>query len=119
MLIRAIEAQAYFFNHRLRIVDLSKSLCYHFFMLSNTIKTKISKKFSRHEKDTGSAEVQIALFSEEIEHLAKHLKKHAKDNSSRTGLLKMVAKRRRLLGYLKNTDPKKYEKINKELGLKG
>ena len=81
-------------------------------------KTKIIQKFSVHEKDTGSAEVQIALFSEEIERLTKHLKKHAKDNSSRTGLLKMVAKRRRLLEYLKKENPKRHAKVVKSLGLK-
>ncbi|MBI2057677.1 MAG: 30S ribosomal protein S15 [Candidatus Yanofskybacteria bacterium] len=87
-------------------------------MINPKDKTKIIKKHSIHEKDTGSAAVQVALFSEEIERLTKHLKKHIKDNSSRTGLLKMVAKRRRLLDYLKKESPKKYAKTIKELGLK-
>ena len=87
-------------------------------MLSSKQKSGIISKHSLHEKDTGSAAVQIALFSEEIEKLTKHLKKHVKDNSSRTGLLKMVAKRRRLLDYLKKESPKKYAKVIKELGLK-
>lgn len=87
-------------------------------MLRAQQKSKIIKKFSNHEKDTGSAEVQVALFTEEIERLTKHLKKHAKDNSSRTGLLKMVAKRRRLLEYLKKENIKKYAKVVKNLGLK-
>ena len=87
-------------------------------MINSQQKIKIIQKFSNHGKDTGSAEVQIALFSEEIERLAKHLKKHAKDNSSRTGLLKMVAKRRRLLEYLKKQNVKKYSKVIKGLGLK-
>ena len=87
-------------------------------MLVTKDKQKIIKKHSIHDSDTGSAPVQIALFTEEIERLAKHLKKHAKDNSSRTGLLKMVAKRRRLLEYLKKESPKKYSKIVKSLGLK-
>jgi len=87
-------------------------------MINSQQKIKIIQKFSNHDKDTGSAEVQIALFSEEIERLAKHLKKHAKDNSSRTGLLKMVAKRRRLLEYLKKQNVKKYSKVIKGLGLK-
>ena len=87
-------------------------------MINPQQKTKIIQKFSNHEKDTGSAEVQIALFTEEIERLTKHLKKHAKDNSSRTGLLKMVAKRRRLLEYLKKQNIKKYAKVVKGLGLK-
>ncbi|MBI4160667.1 MAG: 30S ribosomal protein S15, partial [Candidatus Yanofskybacteria bacterium] len=71
-----------------------------------------------HEGDTGSAEVQVALFTEEIESLAKHLKKHSKDNSSRRGLLKMVSKRKRLLDYLKKEDEQRYSKLIKELGLK-
>jgi len=87
-------------------------------MINPQQKSKIIKKFSNHEKDTGSAEVQIALFTEEIERLTKHLKKHAKDNSSRTGLLKMVAKRRRLLEYLKKENVKKHAKVVKDLGLK-
>ena len=87
-------------------------------MINAQQKIKIIQKFSNHEKDTGSAEVQIALFSEEIDRLAKHLKKHAKDNSSRTGLLKMVAKRRRLLEYLKKQNAKKYGRVAKDLGLK-
>jgi len=71
-----------------------------------------------HDKDTGSAEAQIALFSKEIEQLAKHLKKHKKDNSSRLGLLKMVSKRKRLLSYLKNGFPKRYDVLVKKLDLK-
>ena len=87
-------------------------------MIAPKDKVKIIKKHSIHEKDTGSAAVQVALFSEEIERLTKHLKKHTKDNSSRTGLLKMVSKRRRLLEYLKKESPKRYAKVIKELGLK-
>ncbi len=87
-------------------------------MLDPKNKSKIIKQYSIHEKDTGSADVQVALFTEEIERLTKHLKKHVKDNSSRSGLLKMVAKRRRLLEYLKKTSPKRYAKVIKELGLK-
>ena len=87
-------------------------------MLNTKVKQKIVGQHAKHEKDTGSAEVQIALFSEEIESLAKHLKKHQKDNSSRTGLLKMVSKRKRLLDYLKKEAPTRHAKIVKELGLK-
>lgn len=76
------------------------------------------KKAKLHETDTGSPEVQIALLSEEIERLTEHLKKHAKDNASRRGLLKMVAKRRRLLLYLKQEDEKRYSKVTKALNLK-
>lgn len=87
-------------------------------MLNPKTKQKIVSQHAQHEGDTGSAEVQIALFTEEIEALAKHLKKHLKDNSSRTGLLKMVSKRKRLLDFLKKEAPARYAKIAKELGLK-
>jgi small subunit ribosomal protein S15 len=86
-------------------------------MLSTTQKTKILTQHRIHDKDTGSPEAQVALFTEEIEKLAKHLKKHQKDNSSRVGLLKMVAKRKRLLDYLKREDPKRHVAIMKKLGL--
>ncbi len=87
-------------------------------MLTPQQKAKVLSEHRIHEKDTGSPESQVALFSTEIERLVKHLKKHAKDNSSRVGLLKMVAKRRRLLDYLKRTAPKRYEALVKKLGLK-
>lgn len=87
-------------------------------MLKTNKKSKIIAEYKQHEKDTGSAEVQVALFSEEIKQLTLHLKKHPKDNHSRRGLLKMVSKRRRLLDYLKNEDEKKYNKVVKKLGLK-
>lgn len=86
-------------------------------MLSPQEKTKAIEKVKIHDKDTGSAEAQIALFTEEIERLAKHLKKHSKDNSSRLGLLKMVAKRKRLLDYLKRVNPKRHSTVIKKLGL--
>lgn len=82
------------------------------------MKTDLIKKYQTHKKDTGSTEVQIALLTEKILELAKHLKKHAKDSDSRRGLLMMVGKRRRLLNYLKKGDPKKYDKLIKDLGLK-
>ncbi len=87
-------------------------------MLKPTKKTKIIKEHKVHDKDTGSSEVQIAIFTKQIEELTKHLKKHSKDNHSRLGLLKMVAKRKRLLDYLKSEDEKRYKKIIKKLGLK-
>lgn len=86
-------------------------------MLTTQQKAKILNNFRVHDKDTGSPEAQIALFTEEIEKLAKHLKKHQKDNSSRVGLLKMVAKRKSLLDYLKREDPKRHASIMKKLGL--
>lgn len=87
-------------------------------MLTPKEKTKIIQQRSLHEKDTGSAEIQVALFTEEIKRLIKHLKTHTKDHSSRRGLLKIVSKRKRLLDYLKKDDPKKYNSITKELGLR-
>lgn len=87
-------------------------------MLHAKDKTKIIGKHATHEGDTGSPEVQIALFTQEIESLTKHLKKHVKDNSSRTGLLKMVAKRKRLLDYLQKLSQDRYNKVVRELGLK-
>jgi small subunit ribosomal protein S15 len=76
------------------------------------------KKYQTHKKDTGSSEVQVVLLTQKILELAKHLKKHRKDSDSRRGLLIMVGKRRRLLNYLKKNDPKIYEKLIKDLGLK-
>jgi small subunit ribosomal protein S15 len=76
------------------------------------------KKYQSHKNDTGSVDVQVALLTEKIEQLAKHLKKHAKDSDSRRGLLMMVGKRRRLLNYLRKNDAKQYEKLIKDLGLK-
>ena len=86
-------------------------------MLTPKEKLKVIGKVQIHDKDTGSAEAQIALFTEEIEQLAKHLKKHGKDNSSRLGLLKMVSKRKRLLHYLTREAPKRYSSVMKKLGL--
>lgn len=87
-------------------------------MISTAEKEKIIDKFKTHEKDTGSAEVQIALLSEEIDKLLAHLQTHKKDLHSKKGLLKMVAKRRKLLKYLEKTDEKKHKDLIKKLGLK-
>ena len=87
-------------------------------MLKTKEKRKIIEKIKTHETDTGSAEVQIAILTEEIEKLAKHLKKHVKDNHSRRGLLGMVSKRKRLLNYLEETDEKRYNSLVKKLELK-
>jgi small subunit ribosomal protein S15 len=86
-------------------------------MLNPQEKSKVIEKVKIHDKDTGSAEAQVALFSEEIDQLAKHLKKHKKDNSSRLGLLKMVGKRKRLLDYLKREYPKRHNTLVKKLEL--
>jgi len=82
------------------------------------MKVDLIKKYQSHKNDTGSTDVQVALLTEKILELAKHLKKHNKDQDSRRGLLMMVGKRRRLLNYLKKNDVKKYEKLIKDLGLK-
>ncbi len=87
-------------------------------MLQVEEKEKIIKKHKVHDKDTGSAEVQIALLSEEIKRLVLHLKKHPKDFHSRHGLIKMVMKRKRLLNYLKKESKKRYSEIIKSLELK-
>ncbi len=87
-------------------------------MLTPTQKVKIVGQYAAHEGDTGSPEVQVALFTEEIERLTDHLKKHSKDNSSRRGLLKMVSKRRKLLQYLKRESEERYTKVTHKLGLK-
>ena len=79
---------------------------------------KIISEHQLHEKDTGSADVQVALITKEIEQLAKHLKKHSKDNHSRRGLLKMVSRRKKLLEFLKKGDEDRYSKTIKKLGLK-
>ena len=87
-------------------------------MLTPQQKTKIIEKYKRHEGDTGSEEVQVALLSEEIKQLLLHLKKHKKDFHSKRGLLKMVARRRSLLNYLKEESTRRYNKIIKAVGLK-
>jgi small subunit ribosomal protein S15 len=87
--------------------------------LTHKQKEKVTKEVKRHEKDTGSPEYQVAMFTERIKKLTSHLKKNKKDFHSRRGLLKMVAKRRKLLAYLAKTNEKVYKKIIKELGLKG
>jgi len=81
-------------------------------------KQKIIEKFAQKKGDTGSPEVQVALLSYKIEKLVSHLDENKKDNHSRRGLLKVVAKRRRIINYLQKLDEKRYKKLIKELGLK-
>ncbi|MEI6150689.1 MAG: 30S ribosomal protein S15 [bacterium] len=81
-------------------------------------KSTIQKEFQKHEKDTGSSEVQVALLTRRIEELTEHLKLHKKDHSSRYGLLKMVSARRRLLNYVKTKDESGYQGIIKRLKLR-
>ncbi len=71
-----------------------------------------------HDRDTGSADVQIALMTERINHLTEHLAANKKDVSSRRGLLRLVARRRKLLDYLSRTDPERYQKVIATLGLR-
>lgn len=81
-------------------------------------KQKIIDKFGQKKGDTGSPEVQVALLSLKIDKLAEHLEINKKDNHSRRGLLKVIAKRRRILNYLEKLDEKRYKKLIKEIGLK-
>jgi len=87
-------------------------------MLTPEEKEKIIKKYKLHESDTGSPEVQVTLLTEEIKKLLLHLKKHPKDFHSKRGLLKMVSKRRKLLGYLKKENVRRYNSLIKKIGLK-
>jgi len=81
-------------------------------------KQAIKKQFQRHEGDTGSSDVQVALLSKRIEQLTEHLKSHKKDHSSRFGLIKMVNARRRLLDYLKRKDDERYKGLLKTLHIR-
>lgn len=81
-------------------------------------KQEIMKKFSTHETDTGSPEVQIALLSARITYLTEHFKVHKKDHHSRRGLLKLVGQRRRLLNYLKDKNIDRYRNVIQELGIR-
>jgi small subunit ribosomal protein S15 len=83
-----------------------------------TASKEIIEKYMRHEGDTGSPEVQIALLTDRINHLTEHFKMHTKDHHSRRGLLKLVGQRRRLLDYLKKKDLNKYRDMIKGLGLR-
>ena len=87
-------------------------------MLKPRQKGNIIKEHQLHKKDTGSADIQIALLTKEIEKLTQHLKKHPKDNHSRSGLLKMVSRRKKLLEFLEKDDEKRYRRTLKKLGLK-
>lgn len=80
--------------------------------------TKELQGFQQHDKDTGSADVQVALLTQRIAQLTEHLKQHAKDHASRRGLLMMVAKRRSLLDYLKRTAGERYKNVIEKLNLR-
>ncbi len=81
-------------------------------------KNAVRQQFQRHERDTGSSEVQIATLTKKIEMLTEHLKVNKKDNSSRYGLIRMVNNRRKLLDYLKRTNEPLYRKVIGDLGLR-
>ena len=81
-------------------------------------KSEIIAAYARHEGDTGSPEVQVALLTERINHLNEHLKVHIHDNHSRRGLLKMVGRRRNMLNYLKKKDINRYRAVIEKLGLR-
>jgi small subunit ribosomal protein S15 len=81
-------------------------------------KTTPVRKYGLHEKDSGSAPVQVALLTERINSLTEHFRVHAKDYHGQRGLLKMVSQRRRLLEYLKRTDLERYRQLIDELGLR-
>jgi small subunit ribosomal protein S15 len=86
--------------------------------LAKESKEGIISSYRTHETDTGSPEVQIALFTERINKLTEHFKTHSKDHHSRRGLLKLVGQRRRLLDYLKKKDIQRYREIIDKLGIR-
>lgn len=81
-------------------------------------KTEIIEQFKKHSSDTGSPEVQIAIFTKRIIYLTEHFKEHKKDHHSRRGLLKLVSRRRRLLDYLRSENDERYRNIIKILGIR-
>lgn len=86
--------------------------------LAGEVKNQVVADYRKHEKDTGSAEVQIALLTTRINQLQDHFKSHKKDHSSRRGLLKLVSRRNQLLKYLTRTDRPKYQQTIQRLGLR-
>ena len=86
--------------------------------LDKSTKDEITKKFQLHEKDTGSADVQIAILTERIAELDDHLKKSPHDHQARLSLLKIVGQRRRLLTYLNSTDTPRYQQLIQKLGIR-
>ncbi len=86
--------------------------------ISKEKKQELISKFKKNDKDTGSADVQVAILTEKIKSLTEHLKEHHKDFISRRGLLTMVGKRRNLLGYIKKNNDDQYNNLIKTLGLR-
>lgn len=87
-------------------------------MLATEKKQEIINNFKKHEGDTGSPEVQIAILTARIMYLTDHFKIHKKDHHSRRGLLKLVGQRRRMLDYLKSRDLDRYKKVIEQLGIR-
>ena len=87
-------------------------------MLATEKKQEIINSFKKHDTDTGSPEVQIAILTERITYLTEHFKIHKKDHHSRRGLLKLVGQRRRLLDYLKGKEVDRYKKVIERLGIR-
>ena len=87
-------------------------------MLATEKKQEIINNFKKHEGDTGSPEVQIAILTARIVYLTDHFKIHKKDHHSRRGLLKLVGQRRRMLDYLKSRDLGRYKKVIEQLGIR-
>ena len=86
--------------------------------LAAEVKTKVITDYKLHKTDSGSSEVQVAILSHRIKQLTEHFKSHKKDHSSRRGLLGMVARRRRLLDYLKRQDSARYRQLIQSLGIR-
>lgn len=87
-------------------------------MIAAERKQSVIDGHRRHETDTGSTEVQVAILTERINELSEHFKVHQKDHHSRRGLLKIVSQRRRLLDYLRRTTPARYQELIQRLGLR-
>jgi small subunit ribosomal protein S15 len=86
--------------------------------LAKEVKTDVIGQYKKHETDTGSPEVQVALITQRINGLTEHFKTHGKDNHSRRGLLKLVSHRRRLLDYLRRKDADRYREVINRLGIR-
>jgi small subunit ribosomal protein S15 len=87
-------------------------------VITTARKHEIVGDFRQHETDTGSPEVQVALLTERIAQLTEHFQTHKKDHHSRRGLLKLVSQRRRLLDYVRRSDPERYQALIQRLGLR-
>ncbi len=87
-------------------------------MITKEQKLELIEKYGKSGTDTGTAEVQIAIFTTRIQELTEHLKSHSKDHSTRRGLLKLVGKRRRLLNYLMNNEIERYRSVIAELNIR-